>query len=219
MTGLILKDLLLVKAQSQIYLLILGVYLVLTAIGSFGISFFSSFVVLLLSLLPVSTFSLDANARWDKYAASLPAGRRGVVRSKYLFVLCLVGIALVLVTVADVVLCLIRGELASLPALLLTAPICALLGLVMNCIIMPLSFKFDPEKSRVAITVCNIALFFLLFTGINVLAESGFSTSEFFSRLPSWLPYLLPVLGVALVALILLASYRLSLHFYSKKEL
>lgn len=219
MTGLVLKDLILVKSQAKIYLLLLAFYTVLAITGIYSLAFFSGFSILLMLMLPISIFSLDDSAHWDKYAVALPTGRRGIVGGRYLFALCVMGVAFSVVAVANAGICLLRGELASLPEALIASLICSLLGLLINCLIMPLAFKFGAEKGRTILVLCAVALFFLVFIGAKFLQEHDFALpASLENGISGWLLYLLPVLGFALVAAVLLVSYRISLHIYTKKE-
>ena len=72
MTGLILKDALVLKKSLKSYLLLLAVYAVLTVPGLFSISFVAAFLEVIAMMLPMSAFAFDEQAHWDRYAAALP---------------------------------------------------------------------------------------------------------------------------------------------------
>lgn len=95
MRGLLQKDLYVMLGQGRTYLVLVAFYLVLTLVGAFDASFFSGFIVLVMTMLPMSTFTYDDLARWPKFAAATPAGRRGVVQGKYLFALCTLAASVV----------------------------------------------------------------------------------------------------------------------------
>ena len=44
-------------------------------------------VEVIVMVLPISSFSYDEAAKWDRYAAVLPVGRTAVVKARYLFLL------------------------------------------------------------------------------------------------------------------------------------
>ena len=69
MTGLILKDALVLKKSLKSYLLLLAVYAVLTVTGLFSISFVAAFLEVIAMMLPMSAFAFDEQAHWDRYAA------------------------------------------------------------------------------------------------------------------------------------------------------
>ena len=87
MTGLILKDALVLKKSLKSYLLLLAVYAVLTVTGLFSISFVAAFLEVIAMMLPMSAFAFDEQAHWDRYAAALPLSRRDLVAARYLFTL------------------------------------------------------------------------------------------------------------------------------------
>jgi hypothetical protein len=86
-------------------------------------------------MLPISSFSYDELARWDKYAAALPVSRRGVVGSKYLLALILGCIAELLIVATALVLALLKN--AAPGEVLLTGLACVGVGLLMNSILLP----------------------------------------------------------------------------------
>ena len=87
MKGLLQKDFYLMRTLARSYAFILGVFFLLSLTGVYDGTFLCTFLVLMCVMIPANTFSYDEQAKWDKYAASLPAGRPGVVRAKYLFTL------------------------------------------------------------------------------------------------------------------------------------
>ena len=87
MTGLLLKDALVLKKSLNTYLLLLAVYAVLTVTGLFSISFVAAFLEVIAMMLPMSAFAFDEQAHWDRYAAALPLSRRDLVAARYLFTL------------------------------------------------------------------------------------------------------------------------------------
>lgn len=146
MIGLLKKDALVMRKVLKSYLLILAVMLALSALSIYTMSFVTSFVSVMVMMLPVSAFSYDEQAKWDGYAAALPLGRRAIVGARYLYVLLLVvcvgtlGAALVAVQgILD------RADLAEGLVTLLSA-----LGVAMLIvdIMLPLNYKLGPERAR-----------------------------------------------------------------------
>lgn len=215
MSGLVLKDLYLAKTQAKMYVLLMVFYSVLSFVGTIDSSLVSGFTTLAVLLLPVTTFSFDDIAHWDKYAAALPTGRRGLVRGKYLFVLCIMGCAMAFVSAVTAVLCLVKGEAAQIPNMLLATLLCGLVGLMMNSILLPLVFRFGAEKSRLLMTAGFIIIFVGIMGGASYLKQHGMTLPT----TPDWLLYALPVLAICLVTAFLYGSYVISLHIFVKKEL
>lgn len=217
MKGLLLKDLYVMKGQGRTYLVLLGFYFLLTLLGAFDAAIISSMSVLVVTMVPMSTFSYDDMARWPKFAAATPAGRRGVVRGKYLFSLCTLGLAVAALLVMDVVLCLARGQFDKLPDLLLGGASSCLMGLFLNLILIPVLFKFGSEKGRFVIMAVWVAVFLLFFGSIKLFAERPGGLAAL--PVPQWLVASLPVIALGLVAVAAVLSYSASLRIFAKKEL
>ena len=92
MFGFVCKDFLVGRKNILYYFGFLVIYGVLSAMGVFPYSVLAGLVALVGLMLPMSSFAYDDQARWEKFAAATPAGRRGVVGGKYLFaLLCTAG--------------------------------------------------------------------------------------------------------------------------------
>ena len=87
MMGLLIKDLLCLRRQVKVYVIATVVYGGMTLMGVWDVSFFTWFFTLIAAMIPLSLFALDAAAKWDTYALTLPVGRNGVVAARYLFTL------------------------------------------------------------------------------------------------------------------------------------
>jgi ABC-2 type transport system permease protein len=213
MSGLVLKDLCVLKKAVRSYVVILLVYAVLTATGMLDTSFLSGFLALLITMMPISSFSYDDLARWDRYAAALPVGRRGIVQSKYVFTLLISAGALVLGLGVSGIAAALRWGDSSLPELIIVNIACIAAGLFLNAVILPFLFRYGAEKSRMILLAVFVVVFgggmlLLKFVGSTTLAavEQVFSAGG---------------MAAAAVAglLCLLVSYFISCHIYQKKEL
>lgn len=87
MTGLVLKDMLVMRKTLKTYVLFLAFYLLLAVIGLFPISTITAVTQIIIMMLPLSAFSFDELAKWDRYALTFPTGRRSLVGARYLFTL------------------------------------------------------------------------------------------------------------------------------------
>ena len=120
MTGLVLKDMLVMRKTLKTYVLFLAFYLLLAVIGLFPISTITAVTQIIIMMLPLSAFSFDELAKWDRYALTFPTGRRSLVGARYLFTLVMAA--------ADVVLCRAGAstisELTAIakPAILVPSP-------------------------------------------------------------------------------------------------
>lgn len=213
MTGMVYKDFCVLRKQAAYYLLFLVVYAALVAAGAFPSGILAGLVVVTGMMLPMSSFSYDDQARWDKYASSTPAGRGGVVGGKYLFAVAATLAASVVAFLAYQILTLlgISGDTMTEAAFAVLA--CAAATLVLNAVILPLLFKFGAEKSR----VISMVLFVAVFGGCIALGSLLENAS--LPPLPAWLLTALPgLLGLAGVGGFAV-SYFISRGIYEKKEL
>lgn len=146
MTGLVWKDLLVMRKTLKTYALFLAFYLALAVMGMFALSFVTAMINVIVMMLPISAFSYDDAAKWDRYAMTLPLGRRAVVGARYLFVLMISLSAAAFGLAACVIMSLAgRGDLAeSLATVLVSLGV----GLFIADILMPLSYKLGPERAR-----------------------------------------------------------------------
>lgn len=211
MNGLLFKDILILRRVLKSYFLVLCFYLLLTAAGAFDSTMISGFIALFIMMLPISSFAYDELARWDRFAAALPAGRRGVVDAKYLLVLFLGGLSLALLALFSFILWMVRG--GSLGDMLLTGLCCVAAGLLMSSLLLPFLFRFGAEKGRLMVMAIGALLFLLVFGAAKLLYKGGLA------RVPAWPAALLPPVLIAASALALFVSYRVSLHIFLNKEL
>lgn len=170
MIGLVKKDLLVARKTMRAYFLFLLFYFGLAVMGMFNISFVATFACVLVMMMPMAAFSYDEQAKWDRYAMSMPLGRRAVVGARYLFALALAIIAAAIGTVTCVILYALEREdlIESLATVLSSLGV----GILFAAIILPLCYKVGPERARpymyVIIFVPIIALFLAYRMGVHV---------------------------------------------------
>ena len=73
MCGLIWKDFLVLRKTLRLYVLFLLGYLGMALLGIFDLTFVTTFCSVILMILPISAFSYDEFARWDRYARTSPS--------------------------------------------------------------------------------------------------------------------------------------------------
>lgn len=205
MTGLIMKDFLVMRRSIRTYILFLAFYFVMTALGIFPISFVTTLVQLIIMMLPLSAFSYDEMAKWDRYAFSLPLGRRAVAGARYLFALLLALFA----ALFGLLSCLVLSMFFHDPNLVencLTVTVSLALGLLYCDILLPLTYKLGPERARPYFYLVIFLPIILLFGAykLGLLASLSFLLElpdavviPFLLLLP-----LLPLLGMGMSYLI-----------------
>lgn len=213
MTGLIVKDFLVMRKSIKTYILFLAFYFVMTALELFPISFVTSMVQLIIMMLPLSAFSYDELAKWDRYAFSLPLGRRAVAGARYLFALLLSLFA----ALFGLVSCLILSVFFHDPNLVencLTVTVSLALGLLYCDILLPLTYKLGPERARPYFYLVIFLPTILLFVAFKLELLGGLA---FLLELPDAvvIPFLLlpllPLLGMGI-------SFLISCRILERKE-
>ena len=211
MTGLIWKDFLVMRKALKSYVLLIGIYILLAYLDFFDYSFIITFIQVILAVLPISAFAYDEQSKWDRYAMSLPLGRSGVVRARYLFVL-----ALTLLTVAaglaGTALLYLTHQSDPLE-MFVTLMVSTTIGLLIPTILLPLSYKLGAERARpylYAIVFIPVIAFVLLvkaeiidFSALNRL--NGLSPTAILGG-----STLLPLAGLAGLAVSYLISCRVA---------
>lgn len=218
MSGLLLKELQIMKGTWKTYLFLLLFYAVFSFVGN--PTFFASMVAVILMMLPLSSVAADEQARWDIYAATLPNGRRAVVRAKYQFSFLTLGAAFVLsCLVSFLVVVLGRASGNEYLDFVVTSLVSVAVGLLANLILYPLLFKYGSQKARIVMGLVFGIVIAAVAIGIVFLS---FSNSTFFDVVlvasPVFSPTILVAAAVALLAIATVVSYGISQRIYGKKE-
>ncbi|MCI8422937.1 MAG: ABC-2 transporter permease [Lawsonibacter sp.] len=216
MTGLIWKDLLVSMKTIRAYAMVMAIYFGMALMGIFNFSFVSSFLSVMMIMLPIGAFSYDEQAKWERYAMALPLGRRRVVGSRYLFTLVVTLFSGVLAAVVNAAAVLAVQE----PFLESMASALSVLGagLLIVDILLPLCYKLGPERARpylyALIFLPIIAMFLAYKLGVHVdlswLDQLGASSPA--AVLGIFL--LFPLVGVAAMV----PSWLISCRIVERKE-
>lgn len=170
MIGLFWKDLLVARKTILSYFVFMLIYCGMAVMGMFNITFVTGFLSVMVMMLPMTAFAYDEQARWDRYALSMPLGRRAVVGARYLFalMLALFAAACGLLTCAFLFI-MEKGDLIEDLATILSS---LGVGILLAAIILPLCYKMGPERARpymyVIIFVPIIAIFLAYRSGVHV---------------------------------------------------
>ncbi len=203
MKGLLLKDLLNLKKQGLILLVLLVFYFVLS-LTSDSMAMFGGALSIVSAILPITALSYDERAKWDRYALTMPVSRSQMVVSKYLLGILLCGTAFVFSTV-----CLILFDQATVAQSLLESVAFVAIGLFFLAVLLPILFRFGVEKGRLLMLLLIVLPVALVF----FLSKLGISLPDDFN----W-EQLLPFLPVALL-IVMVLSVLLSIRIYKKKEI
>lgn len=210
MTGLVLKDFLVLRKALRTYVLFLIFYLILAIVGLFSISFITAFVQIIVMILPMSSFAYDDLAKWDRYAMTLPLGRRAVVRAKYAFVLLMILVAAAFALLSCVALSITAAQPVEEN---LAAGVGALsVGLLAVDVTLPLNYKMGPERARPFL----YAIIFIPVILIVLAARAGWLDN--LEQLPPSVVLPLLCLLPLVILLGLPVSYLISCRVVEQKE-
>lgn len=216
MIGLVLKDILVMRKTIRTYAMFLLFYLVMTVLGLFTISFTTAILQLIVMLLPMSAFSFDETAKWDRYALTFPLGRRALVSGRYLFAL----VMTVFAALCGLLSCVLVSIFDSQDMLLenmMTVMVCLSLGLLYADILLPLCYKMGPERARPYFYLVIFAPIVLLF-GAYQLGFFSPGSLSFLSSTPDStavkLSFALPLIPLAGMWV----SYMISCRIMAQKE-
>lgn len=213
MIGLIWKDILVMRKTLRTYLLFLGFYLAMALVGIFNLSFVVAFIQVIMLMLPISAFSFDEAAKWERYAMALPLSRRTVVGARYLFVLLMLLSAAAFGMAAVVLMSFVNpGDVIEYLATILVS---VGVGIWISDVILPISYKLGPERARpylyAVVFLPIIALFLAFKLGMRI-------DDSFLDQMPPsallGLFSLVPLTALAGLGL----SFLLSCRIVSRKE-
>ena len=207
MLGLIKKDLLMIKSNLKLVIIMFVVFILLAMNGNGNFTFIPSFISVMLFM---STFSYDEYNKWDAYAITLPNGRSNIVKSKYIATLILIFCSILVTLITCIILGYVNQnfECKAIIEILLG---CFFAVVLIQSIMYPFIFKFGIEKSRIGIFVVIFSLTFI----ISIISKQNIEVSkdliQFFN---TYGMVLIPVLTL----IILFISYKMSKKIYCNKE-
>lgn len=210
MRGLIKKDLLLIKGNIKVFIIMLIVFLGLSLNGNESMLYALPIISVMLS---ITTFSYDEYNKWDAYAISLPQTRKNIVRSKYITGLLLIVVSVIVTLGISCIVSIVKNNFE------MKFMIESLLGIFVSStfiimIMYPLIYKFGCEKGRIVL----FALAFLISGLVGLvgmkLQDMNIDVSNIIGFLDK---YGLPII-IAIDLIGLQISYKISEKIYSKKD-
>ena len=162
-----------------------------------------------------STINYDEQAHWDAYAATLPVTPGQVIASKYL--LCAASTAIgAALSLALVLLAGVGGAEYTLGILA-----CAEVSVLMNALLMPITYRFGAAKSRAYLMVIVFAIVFgVCFAAQEVLQSQAadFANMNAALQTQTTLAAGIIALSLLLTAVLYAISYTICTRVYAKKE-
>ncbi len=212
MTGFFKKEWYLIAKQLRFWVFFLLIYSALSTTGIWGGSMMAAMICVILFSAPMSLFSQDRMSHWDAFSAALPDGRRSAVRARYLFTLLLSVCCVLFAAAASGLLYAFGlGTDTGLAELLVSGSASVALCLFFTAVLLPLLYRFGPEKARFIIILIYLILLGLVVGFFSLIPEAVID--DIGKNLHS----LLPLLALLLLAS-LYGSYRLSLSVVRRQE-
>jgi ABC-type transport system involved in multi-copper enzyme maturation permease subunit len=202
MAGLILKDILNLKKQAKVYLILVIFYFAIGVVNE-NSSMFSSMMTMVAVMIPITAMSYDERSKWDRYALTMPISRASIVVSRYL----LGVIFLIIAYVLSILVNMVFSRLYTTENILINiASLSA--GITIMSAIFPILFKFGVEKGRILMML----VLFVPIAFVAIASKLGISMPDE-ETIKSFI-YLSPIIA----AVIFLVSIYISLSIYKKKE-
>ena len=212
MKGLLLKDVYQMWYYTRM-LILAAVVMMLVGVLSMkgGSNFFMMYGGLMLGILPMTLLTYDQNSRFSAYSAALPVTKEQLVGGKYLIGLC--GMVLAeLLSMAALAAAQLLWATVTVQLTVATLLQVAMLTLLGNVILLPLTYRFGYQKARYVYYLC----IGLLASLMGYFVSSGDNALD--SILPAQGSGLVLVAVVAAVLVLYAASWRLSVAWYGKAE-
>lgn len=209
MKSLVLKDLIMLKNYART-LLIMIVFFTIVTFTNDEVSFLSGMVILILAMLPVTSFSYDQSSKWDLFSQTLPVSRKQLVYSKYILGLIAIAAGTVLALFLNIIILSVKHLAFHTSELVGANMMIACVSILYLSIIIPLVYQFGVEKSRL-ISIAVLAVPSLLFVGLTQIGVS-------FSFLDAMSPGVLVGISSLITVCVLFISVRVSVYIYSRKD-
>ncbi len=217
MSGLILKDLLILRKSLRSYLFILLIYAGIAFSGVWSADIVGVLMVVVVMIVPMNTFAYDKQAKWDTYGLALPVGRTKTVAARYLCVLLLCVSSVALTALLGAALWA-AGRVEEPVEFLVSCSVMGLISILMNAIMLPLLYKFGAERARMmfygvlGLFVLAGALLLFPLGGLEWLKSLEIAEPTFAQAVV--VPAAAALAGLALLAM----SFFLSRYFYGSKD-
>lgn len=213
MKSLILKDLYNIGHNTKsmfLFLLIFAVFFIPS-----GASIYVMMSSIMCTTMIVTTFSFDETSKWIRYALVMPISKKDIVLGKFvtLALFCIIGnlFGLVVGSVGEFFIhnfTFNNDEILSLLTFTLTAFI---FSFTFGCFLIPLMFKFGPEKGRMLMILALLVPTGIGYGGYHLLKLMGVQFTDNFITL-------LLCCAPLFVLIWFYLMYHISYRIFSKQE-
>lgn len=217
MSGLLMKDLQLLKVNIKTYLIVFLVGIFYLFAQTNGSTFFVAYAICMSIGVSVGTISYDGYHHGMKFLMTLPVTKKQYIQSKYLLSFGFAG----LVSVVSLLLGMIRIQISGkqeVKDLLISAGIALVASGIILCGMIPLRLKYEVEKSRI-VMVAAVAVIFLMVAACkklyDVYQESWGKGLQFLDTLSGWQ---IAIVMIVVMMVCLAVSVKVSEKIMEGKE-
>jgi len=205
--GLFVKDMILAWTQMKLFLIISLLFLILPVLVPEA-GFYRGFAMLFAAMIPVSLLGFDERSNWNTYAITMPYGKKDIVLSKYALSAALLTAYTALYILLTVCASFIRTGSAGITAAFASIALFVSVGFLYDAVMLPLTFAFGTEKSRI-FSVLGLAVGFGSLSAIFSAGENNLPFMAVNSA-ASFSAYVLPAAAIlfALSGLLSIKLYR-----------
>ncbi|MCM1132615.1 MAG: ABC-2 transporter permease [Ruminococcus flavefaciens] len=208
MKGLLLKEFIMLRKSWFAFTLLIAVF---SAIAVWSGELQMLLIApLFVSIWLFSFLGMDEQSRWKQYSATLPYERSTFVSSKYLIMIILNAVSVVFITVCYLIASAVGKAEFSGSYLLMLIIFAVFIGLIYPTIILPLNYRFSTEKSRIILMIINGAM-----GGVSVTLMQNVISSDIVSSIAKYIPLII----LAVTAVLFVLSWLLSIRIYEKKDI
>lgn len=212
MKGLLKKELYSMGVYVKGFLLMVVVIGVLSVFMDMGAMFVNLMLMMYLVISSMTLFSLDENAKWDRFAVALPLKRIQIVGARYIFLALSMLALTVLSFVYGAIVAVVKDYAAGWP---LTMAFNGLMStfafFFIYSFMAPVLYKIGVEKARMAVMV----IFLLPYMAIIFLMQY---IEPWFMALPVHFMGPIALLVLAVGVAVYVASATVSARIYQAKE-
>lgn len=210
MKGLLTKEFIMLKKQwfiISLFVLMFGIVGIVSGFPSMMLM-----IPLFMSIYQSNVLA-DEMSKWQQYAIVLPYGRKNIISSKYFYIAIISLCSTLFITLCYTISVLIGRIDFSLGECLIIMLCSLVAGLVYPTLILPLSYKFNSDKGKFLLMIINGSCggIFAVFS-INENVFNSFVGLVNVARF-------IPIVALALIVILYIISWQISVKIYEKREL
>lgn len=217
MSGLLMKDLELLKVNIKTYFIVFAVGIIYLFVQTDGSIFFISYMIFVSLSVTVGTISYDGYHHGMNFLMTLPVTRKQYVWSKYLLGFCFAAVTGMVALLIGILKVQVTGN-QEMQDLLISAGVSMILAGMILCGTIPLRLKYEAEKSRIIMVAAAAALFLLVAVcreGYNIYKKGFVRGFEFLERISGWQT---ACLMIVLLMICTAVSVKVSERIMERKE-